>query len=69
VCVSLLPEATAISRQAEWLPWRETEPQREQGSDGIIPVSTGNDDKGHSQLLGSNTHPGIGGVSRETGDL
>lgn len=67
--IPLLPEAKAISRQAEWLPWRETEPQREQGSDGIIPVSPGNDDKGRGQLLCSDTYPRIRAVPRETGDL
>ena len=55
----------AVSRQAQWLPWEETEPQKEQGSHCIIPSSTGDNDKGSSQPLCSNTHPGVGGCLQE----
>lgn len=55
----------AVSRQAQWLPWEETEPQKEQGSHCIIPSSTGDNDKSSSQPLCSNTHPGVGGCLQE----
>lgn len=59
----------AVSRQPQWLPWEAMEAQMKQGANCIIPISTADDDKESSQLLHSNTHPGIGGVSRRTGDL
>lgn len=46
--------------QATWLLREEMEPQEERGSDCIIPVSVGDDDKGGSDLLRPNTHPGTG---------
>lgn len=45
----------AVSRQATWLPRQETEPQTKQGSNCIVPFSTGDNDEGSSQLLHSNT--------------
>lgn len=59
----------AVSRQAQWLPWEEMEAQMKPGANCIMPISTGDGDKDSSQLLRSNTHPGLGGVSRRTGDL
>lgn len=59
----------AVSRQGKWLPWEETVPQKEWVSENNISISRGDDDKANSQLSGSNTHPRIGRVSRETEDL
>lgn len=61
-CVPLSPTqgSRLFLSWAKWLLREEMGPQEERGSDCIIPVSVGDQGKGVSDLLHSNTHPGTG---------